>query len=84
MAATTETQNGANIRALAMTIQPASGGLTIAQCELELTDYKDSAGVNALPATWDDPLVADKDGDVVLASTPFTVVGHASLPDITA
>ena len=78
---TTATQDGANIRAIAMSIQPASGGMTLERVLGELGAYKDSAGTNALPTAWAAPLVADKDGDVVLAQSVFTVAGHASLPD---
>lgn len=78
---TTATQNGANIRAIAMSIQPASGGMTLERVLGELGAYKDSGGTNALPSAWSAATVADKDGNSVLAQSVFTVAAHGSLPD---
>lgn len=78
---TTATQDGANIRAIAMSIQPASGGMTLERVIGEITAFKDSNGTNALPTAWAAPLVADRNGNVVLSKSVFTVAGHADLPD---
>lgn len=75
-------QDTANIKALAMTVAPASAGQSIDECVLALGYHKSSAGVTALPAAWSAATVTDGKGDQVAAS-PFTVVGHASLPVVT-
>lgn len=78
---TTATQAGANIRAIAMSIQPASEGMTLERVLGEITAYKDSGGTNALPSSWSAANVANSNGQLVLKHTVFTVAGHAALPD---